>query len=1144
MRLRQLSLDFFGHFAGKSYDFGPRREGAADFHIIHGPNEAGKTTTMEAYLRLIYGFAAREPYDFQHQRKNLRVSGTFETTNGDLSFSRLPTRSGSLVDANGNTLAQSAIDAHLGGLQMVDYRKLLCLDDQTIEQGGEEIANSKGDIGRLLFSAAAGISDLSAVLDQVDQDAKSLYLKRASKSEMAVLKKELAELTAQINANDVPAATYKKLRQDLAQATRTETDIRAKRQEIAAQLSAAKAKQNSIGLLHKLIQAEAQLKPLADFPRDLEITTDQLVEMQLLQHETTKNLERLETTQKDAQGALDQIVLRADLPALEMGIHDLEDLRNRYVPAQNDLPRRRAKLQEIATDMQGAAIELGASCPPQELVLPASVLADLDLKRQAKIAADRTLAEQTKERDTLATRIAQARDALSGHAANNADDQDIQNILDRFSVDRLAPAFAKASEAIRAANERYRNALADLAIAGQEFETVPTLVVPASDIDTIVGRYADTSQKITTTMSEIDTLRVELAAQNARILQMQQDGSLIDDATARDQIARRDALWQSHRDTLDTHSADAFEDALKHTDDIAQQRLSQAADLGQLRQITQNRDETAARLQELENRHKRQTQDQQGLLDELHEIASQMGLNTPPSPDSLRQWVARVVVAHDAAQNEQLVRRTHADTLGKAERLIAALAKHIDLDTPDFDTLLSEANRRAERAREHRERHKSDQRALDDLNTQKQQRDQQYSDSIAHAKAASNDWQQFVAKHLKSAVQPAQLERSIEPLRTLRELGEAATGLERQISTMKADQSNFAEQVDTLATRHGANDSGDDPLATYAALLGLLREGQAAQTQHADLTQTIAKTAQEIEQAKATIREVADQVDAIGRLFPEHVQTITIDDLRAAVRDADKANQLRSEITDLETQLGVNLNIPDPAQARAEIEAAVPSELDALVSQLQSDLDTTEGDFQTAIAARGSAQRDLQSVTGDGVVAELTERKATVVLAMQDTALRYAELRAGHLLAQEAIRRYRDSHRSAMMDATQQAFCDLTNGAYTTLQTTPDGANETLIAIDDAGRAKQAGDMSKATRLQLYLALRAAAYEQLVQQGTSLPFFGDDIFESFDENRTKAACKMMERIGHRGQAIYLTHHQHVVDIAREVCGDSVRVHQI
>lgn len=56
IRLRKLDLELFGGFTSKQFDFGPRRDvGTPDFHVIYGPNEAGKTTTMEGYLRLLYG---------------------------------------------------------------------------------------------------------------------------------------------------------------------------------------------------------------------------------------------------------------------------------------------------------------------------------------------------------------------------------------------------------------------------------------------------------------------------------------------------------------------------------------------------------------------------------------------------------------------------------------------------------------------------------------------------------------------------------------------------------------------------------------------------------------------------------------------------------------------------------------------------------------------------------------------------------------------------------------------------------------------------------------------------------------------------------------------------------------------------------
>ena len=132
------------------------------------------------------------------------------------------------------------------------------------------------------------------------------------------------------------------------------------------------------------------------------------------------------------------------------------------------------------------------------------------------------------------------------------------------------------------------------------------------------------------------------------------------------------------------------------------------------------------------------------------------------------------------------------------------------------------------------------------------------------------------------------------------------------------------------------------------------------------------------------------------------------------------------------------------------------------------------------------------------------------------------------LIAEYVIRHYRDRHRSEMIASNEQSIAGLTNGAYQKLLTQPDGSSEILLAVDTSGTPKQIGGLSKGTRFQLYLALRAAAYEQMVTQGVQLPFFCDDVFETFDEDRMCAAWRLMEWIGRSG-------HRHVVGIAKQVC---------
>jgi len=280
IRLRQLNLDLFGGFTGKQFDFGARRDvGIPDFHVIYGPNEAGKTTTMEGYLRLLYGFPHREPYDFLHQRKNLRVSGLLDIDGTETAFTRLPTRDPSLRNTHGQELPNSALQAHLSGLSEEDYRNLLCLDDLTIEKGGEEITRAKGDIGRLLFSAAAGISELSNVLDNVREEADALYRKRASSTRLAALKKEHAEVEKQIRELDVSASQYRGLKKAADDALLEETQVSKRRKELFATKARLDARIKALPVLGEIGVLDGKLADFSTWPAQLDVDPEDLVRM-------------------------------------------------------------------------------------------------------------------------------------------------------------------------------------------------------------------------------------------------------------------------------------------------------------------------------------------------------------------------------------------------------------------------------------------------------------------------------------------------------------------------------------------------------------------------------------------------------------------------------------------------------------------------------------------------------------------------------------------------------------------------------------------------------------------------------------------------------------------------------------------------
>jgi len=78
--------------------------------------------------------------------------------------------------------------------------------------------------------------------------------------------------------------------------------------------------------------------------------------------------------------------------------------------------------------------------------------------------------------------------------------------------------------------------------------------------------------------------------------------------------------------------------------------------------------------------------------------------------------------------------------------------------------------------------------------------------------------------------------------------------------------------------------------------------------------------------------------------------------------------------------------------------------------------------------------------------------------------------------------------------------------------------------------------MSGGTRDQLYLALRIAGIEKYIGSFEPLPFIVDDILVQFDDERAKAAFKVLGELSGKTQVIFFTHNHHFVDIAGENTG--------
>lgn len=1146
IRLQQLDLAFFGHFTNRQFNFGSHDPNGSDFHIVYGANEAGKTTFMEAYLRLLYGFLPRnEPYAFRHGRENLQVSAQL-SIHGELRrFQRNPGRKNALVDEQGSALPEAALLSHLGGLGMEDYRKLLCIDDDTIDKGGEEIVNSQGDIGTLLFSAAAGISDLWQVLESVRSEADALYKPRSSKTRLPELKKEYASVVKQIKELDIPAGKFRQYTAALQQARTAEKTAKAAQKTLAKDHRLLSNKHRALPIMAQLNEQQQAVHNVAGYPDTATVTVKHVVEMQKSEHQAKAELTRLGKRRTELTAQLEQLPQENPGVGLGSALDNLSELHNRYIHAELELAGTVAERDALKAEMDALVRQrLNYNADPQSLVVEAGVIQQLQSLLESRKELEK---RSTRERAALAqleSSLEEEQQRLSELAKSPPPGEGLAQILDQYQSDVLEAEYQSATEALEQINNQVEQALDDLIVQGRRPDVLPSCKLTLDEAEVLFDNWQSLETQRVAAQGRINDEQQQLDVLLVERDQLQAEETLIDDEQAQQCRRDRDAAWEAHKATLDARTAFEFEPLMIEHDQLMVSRLSRASDVARLRDLHRQIASKQAQIDSTGKTADETKREQQSVVNTLSEAIQGTEATDQLVPKVALRWIRRYHEACALVRNAQRLAVRHQPTLARAQELIEALAPYgVGERQTSFRERLSFVRQMRVSYDDHEKRLQSVQADL----AQKQQARsaaQRLLDGMSEELAqAQREWDTLVQRHFPAELDRQQLATSLDTLSTLRECAVKQSGLDQSILKMQLDCEQFRQQLDELMARYQFEDTG-----SVGGNLKLLQERAAEAQEHVRLKTAVLEELEKLDEERRSSEKVLTDLEServvLAEDFHSSVPTGDLIQLREAVEKTQHASMLRERFEETRQALYSALDVTSIAEAQEMLAGLDAGELGDQLVEKESEFEITSAECTATTEARTRCEADLATLTGDGQVALLVELRTTLELEMREVALDYIKLSLGHRLAEQAINRYRDKHRSGMLQATEAAFAQLTNGRYATLQTQNDGKQETLLALDSEGIPKRADEMSKGTRFQLYLALRAAAYDQLAEQGTCLPFICDDIFETFDETRTRAACSVMERIGRRGQAIYLTHHRHVVDIAKEVCGDGVRVHEL
>ncbi|UGA43047.1 AAA family ATPase [Bradyrhizobium quebecense] len=1157
MRLKRLDLTRYGNFTGRSIEFGEKQQGLPDLHIVYGPNEAGKSTALAAFLDLLFGIGTQSPFGFLHPYPTMRVGGLIEVGAEARELVRIKRPQNSLLDADDRPIAENVIRGELGGVDRESYRTMFSLDDETLEKGGESILASKGDLGELLFSASAGLADLSRRLLDLRAGAEGFYKYRARSGILAELKTRLAELKAERERFDTQASDYARLIDIRDRASSQYDEAIGERTRIQARVDEIQRHLAALPRLAALRAIRERLQPLAELPAPPPVWSEELPKLQKEEIELGVQTRAVADEIERLGAEIDSIVI--DEPALRLlsKVEQLADLRARHVTAEKDIPERRLQLQAAELAVSGilTRMEREGEADPRRLLLGASTVGRLRELVESRSGIDSAIR-------TAATELTDARRRLTDAEAllrEAGDDPKTERGRDG-AIARLTAAMAASRNTDHVARRRLAERARETAITTLT-DRLRTLHPWRGEVEDLVGMRCLSGDAIQQWKTALDNAQRELRqhvndvdrlTSEIRRLEAERDAiagmtGIVSDQEAAAIRTHREQAWSAHRRHLEATSADAFESALRHDDIVTSSRQAHMSDLAKLHQTGQSLAIAAAELTLVTELKDAAAAAVQSIREKIATAVRTMATSFADDVTltDVEDWLARRDKALEAREAilaaEQDLREAKADAQEAHDRLKAALdGAGLSYDAESgFDGLLTAAQVVLDREGETR--------ALR-VATEERKRELLLRERAAEqANADEQAWTASWTTACKACWLGDQAE--IPTLATVREILSAAgdlgpalekkVGLVDRIEKMEKDQVSFRDEVAAIC--------GDMaiPVGSNAVLDLAQRVGDRVRDAVAERARRT-KTTDSLEEARKRNRLLAETL----AVHEQQKQTMTsffsvgsLAEVAGKLLDVAKRRELRQHVEDAEHEILEAMRLSDITEAGRILDTADRPALEAELIELKARFDDQDRRCHELFATRSQAIDQVEAIGGDSKVAEIEERRRTTLLEIQDGAERYLQLRAGTVAMEQALRAYRERHRSSMMTRASAAFRTVSRGAYSGLAAQPGKDGETLIALSEGGGSKSANELSKGTRFQLYLALRVAGYHEFVRARCPVPFIADDIMETFDDFRAEEAFRLFADMAGVGQVIYLTHHQHLCDIAKKVCPDA-RLHRI
>jgi len=1156
MRILRLNLKTFGPFTNKEINLSAGNYG---LHIIYGPNEAGKSSSLRAINAVLFGIPGRTDDNFLHDNSLLRVGADLVCREGkELSFVRKKGNKNTLITPNDeDPITDLELEYFLKGITVERFFSEFALDHGELVEGGNTYLNNKGDVGQSLYVAGHGLIGLKSFMDEIREQAGEIYSQKKRKG-IVELVKQFKEKKKESKHSSVNSGFWDKLDKEYRQQLKSSQDITAQIEQLSKDKSRLERlsitfpliiKRN--GLLDKLSAFEG-FKPIPE-----SVTEDRKNITNSIQ-KTSEAIERNEIEIKQLVAEIEDLDIPETVIQCSSLIQTLLEDLGSYKSAQKDMIGLQAEYEQLNASIDSMLDNIKPGMTFKEAE-------SLNLRTSERSEVESMTKEYDKVVDRLGTHRKNLKNVLSEYSQLRDKIDKMEKPLDIALLKKemaditkegdLHSSLNKINDQITLKKEEISIELEKMGIDDMDIDNVAKMNVPnLTIIDKYIKTFSTFDRDLEKSNEEIFRIKRECDDYKTELKQLNAIGNVFNADNLKQIRDERDKGWgfikrawlENEDVSVDADeylrglSLDqAYEGDIKKADGISDSRYEQADQVAKVDQLHIKLKTLEMDLSKADAENQTHLKAMTELKVEWETLWKKSGIK-PRLPNEMRDWRHNLSSIWDKITTLRNDSVEAASISKKITTFISRLNKCLDekYNEDNLNSFLSYCELIVEKSEGITQKNNESETKISDYTN----KETMFISEIKEYELTLETW------HVKWSELMTRF--GLDPANSTTEV----TTMIHQVQEVLIKQNELKEKKIRIGQIKNATNSFEEELAKLlknitpdlTSLSALEASGRLREIVETAKTNQTKKTTLETELKKNKITLEKDNISLqsqqkrISELCRQAACN-NVDELISKEENSALIRLLQAGLHTIENQM-IDTGGGSVSEINSEAASTDRETVNQELGNIKSNMSNLIDSKTSADQAVGELKNQLDGIDGGDIAAQTAGDAEAILTIIKEHAHKYLKLTLALKVIEQEIESYRKKNESPLLAKASQYYTKLTLGSFTGLTISYEGELPAIVGVRPDNCHTKVIEMSDGSRDQLYLSLRLAALSIYLESSEPMPFIVDDILIKFDDDRARATLKILSEISNKTQVLFFTHQTRHVDIAKTI--DNTFIHNL